>query len=160
MICIIALIVCGILGIFSLKYRIIAKEAFDCVFKRLTFRKCTTGLDKRLKAQITGKLMSRSPKLGESLYQNFEIISWFFTILLVVSIAWSGYSMYNFILYGNCNGKDSTEFCIFNGLEGRAVTIETATSCGCLNVQECILTGYCREESNCQCKEGVCISKE
>lgn len=116
MICIIALIVFSILGIFSAKYRIIAKEAFDCVFRRVTFRKCTSGLDKRLKAQITGNLMRKSPKIGTFTYKYFEWISWFFTILMIWSIIQSGFAVYNFAAYGNCNGKGSDEFCIFDPL--------------------------------------------
>src|SRR3990167_5657795 len=73
MICILALIVFGILGIFSVKYRIIAKEAFDCVFRRITFRKCTSGLDIRLKAQITGNLMKKAPNIATKVYKNFKI---------------------------------------------------------------------------------------
>ncbi len=119
MICIIALVVFSILGVFSAKYRIIAKEAFDCVFKRITFRKCTTGLDTRLKGQITGKLMKKAPRVGAWTFKNFELISWFFTILMIVSIAYSGYSVYNFVAYGNCNGKNSDEFCIFDPLGNR-----------------------------------------
>lgn len=116
MICLIALIVFGILGIFSVKYRIIAKEALDCVFRRVTLRKCTTGLDKRLKAQITGNLMRRAPRFGAWTYKNFEFISWFFTILLIASLVQSGISVYNYAAYGNCNGKGSDEFCIFDPL--------------------------------------------
>ncbi|HLD10795.1 MAG TPA: hypothetical protein VJB89_01825 [Candidatus Nanoarchaeia archaeon] len=159
MICILALIVFGILGIFSVKYRIIAKEAFDCVFRRITFRKCTSGLDIRLKAQITGNLMKKAPNIATKVYKNFEIISWFFTIILIVSLIWSGIGLYNFVLYGNCNGEDSTEFCIFNGLEGRKEIIEQTKSCGCINTDECILTGFCKDKKFCECKEGICVSK-
>lgn len=120
MICLIAMVVFGLLGIFSIKYRVIAKEAFDCVFKRITLRKCTTGLDKRLKSQITGKLMKKSPKTGKFIYKHFEIISWFFTILLIASLIQSGVSGYNFVKYGNCNGKQSDEFCIFDPLGARS----------------------------------------
>ncbi len=116
MICVIALVVFGFLGVFSAKYRIIAREAFDCVFRRITFRKCTTGLDTRLKAQITGKLMSRHPSFGRALYRNFEVVSWFFTILLLVSLFFSARSVYNFAVYGNCNGPNNDEFCIFDPL--------------------------------------------
>lgn len=116
MICIIALVVFSILGIFSAKYRIIAKEAFDCVFRRVTFRKCTSGLDKRLKAQITGNLMRRAPRVGKFSYKYFEWISWFFTILMIWSIVQSGVAVYNYVEYGNCNGKGSDEFCIFDPL--------------------------------------------
>lgn len=116
MICIIALIVFGVLGIFSASYRIIAKEAFECVFRRLTLRKCETGLDKRLKAQITGRLMKRLPRTGRQIYKYFEVISWIFLILLLVSIFFSAQGAYLFVKYGNCNGEDSNKFCIFDPL--------------------------------------------
>jgi protein-disulfide isomerase len=114
MICIIALVVCGILGVFSAKYRTIAKEAFDCVFKRITLRKCTTGMDKRMKSQITGKFMRKHPGLGKALYKHFESISWIFTIVLILSISYSAYSIGNFFVYGNCNGPIPDAFCIFD----------------------------------------------
>jgi len=117
MICFIALIVFGILGIFSATHRKIAKEAFDCVFRRVTLRKCTTGLDIKLKSQITGKFLENNPKLGTFLYRRFEIISWLFTILLVVSLIWSGVSAYNYYEYGNCNGpsvEDQEGLCLFD----------------------------------------------
>ncbi|UCD07389.1 MAG: thioredoxin domain-containing protein [Candidatus Aenigmatarchaeota archaeon] len=128
MICIIALVVFGILGIFSAKYRTIAKEAFDCVFRRLTLRKCTTGLDKRLKSQITGKFMRKRPKLGKFLYRHFEAISWAFTIVLIVSLGYSIYSVGNLFIYGNCNGPIPDAFCVFDpfisGGHGGECTIE------------------------------------
>ncbi|MAE13522.1 hypothetical protein CMO92_03075 [Candidatus Woesearchaeota archaeon] len=115
MICLLALIVFGILGIFSASHRVIAKEALDCVFRRLTLRKCTTGLDKRLKSQISGSLMRKHPRTGRFLYGHFEIISWLFTILLVWSLIQSGFSVYNYATYGNCNGKTNGEdFCVFD----------------------------------------------
>ena len=114
MICIIALVVFGILGIFSVSYRRIAKEALDCVFKRVTLRKCTTGLDARLKSLITGRMMRKSPKLARFTFRHFEVISWFFTTLLFVSLAYSAYSIYNFAMYGNCNGPQSTGFCVLD----------------------------------------------
>jgi len=116
MIYIIALIVFGVLGIFSASHRIIAKEAFDCVFRRLTLRRCDSGLDKRLKAQITGKLMKGWPRLGRQIYKHFEIISWIFLIMLLVSIFFTAQAGYFFIKYGNCNGEDSNKFCIFDPL--------------------------------------------
>jgi len=117
MICFIALIVFGILGIFSATHRKIAIEAFDCVFKRITLRKCTTGLDVRLKSKIAGKLLQKSPKLGKLIYQKFEIFSWLFTVLLILSIVWTGISGYNYYVYGNCNGpsvEDQSGLCLFD----------------------------------------------
>jgi len=114
MICVIALVVFGILGIFSARYRAIAKEALDCVFRRVTFRKCTSGLDERLKSQITGRLMRRTPRIAGFVYRRFEIISWLLLALMIWSMVVSGISGYNFIRYGNCNGPGSTGFCIFD----------------------------------------------
>lgn len=117
MICFIALIVFGILGIFSASHRQIAKEAFDCVFRRITLRKCTTGLDVKLKSGITSKFLNKSPKLGHLIYKYFEILSWLFTILLIGSLVWSGYSGYNYYQYGNCNGPSAEEqqsLCLFD----------------------------------------------
>jgi protein-disulfide isomerase len=130
MICLIALVVFGILGIFSAKYRTIAKEAFDCVFKRLTLRKCTTGLDKRLKAQITGKVMRKHPRLGGAVYKHFEAISWVFTVAMVLSLGYSVYSVYNLYAFGNCNGPIPDAFCVFDPLihggQGAECTVEGA----------------------------------
>ena len=59
MACLIALIIFGIMGIFSASHRALAKEAFICVFKRVTFRPCDTGFKEKIKLrfyheQITG----------------------------------------------------------------------------------------------------------
>ena len=116
MICIIALIVFAILAVFSARYRPLAAEAFDCVFRRITFRKCKSNLDKRLKSQITGKLMKRSKKAGRFVYKYFEVFSWIFLLLLLFSLVQVGISGYNYAVYGNCNGPDSDGFCIFDPL--------------------------------------------
>jgi hypothetical protein len=116
MICLIALAVFAILGIFSVSYRKLSAEAFDCVFRKLTLRKCESGLDMRLKAQITGSVLKRSPKTGIFVFRNFELISWIFTILLIASAAYTAYAGYNYYIYGNCNGPNSDGFCIFDPL--------------------------------------------
>jgi protein-disulfide isomerase len=115
MICFIALIVFGILGVFSVTYRKVAWEAFDCVFRKTTFRKCRSNLDERLKSQIIGRLMRKNAKTARVVFKNFEIISFIFTILLIVSMVYSAYASYNFVRYGNCNGPGE-EFCIFDAV--------------------------------------------
>jgi len=116
MICVIALIVFGILGIFSATHRAVAKEAFDCVFRKITFRKCETRLDVRLKSQITGKIIKLSPKSAKFIYKHFEVISWIFLILFIVSFVNVAIGGYNYYLYGNCNGPQEEGFCIFDPL--------------------------------------------
>jgi protein-disulfide isomerase len=131
MICLIALVVFGILGLFSARYRTVAREAFDCVFRRITLRKCTTGLDKRLKSQITGKLMKKHPGFAKGVYRHFEMISWAFTVVLIASLSYSVYSVANLAVFGNCYGPEPTGFCIFDpfisgGQEGEC-TVEGAS---------------------------------
>jgi protein-disulfide isomerase len=130
MICIIAMIVFGILGIFSASYRVIAKEAFNCVFKKLTFRKCDTGLDTRLKSEITGRLLRFNHRLGKTVYKYFEIFSWIFLILIVVTLFFFGRGIAFYAMYGNCNGPNSNQFCIFDPLgTNKPADVTTGSTC-------------------------------
>lgn len=142
------MIVFGILGIFSVKYRTIAKESFECVFKRITLRPCTTGLDERLKGQITGKLMKKSPKVAAFTYKHFEVFSWFFLILLIGSLIYSGISAYNLIVYENCHGPGSDEVCVFN-----PETYANEGNCECTSDTDCTCP-----EGTCTCLDGQCVS--
>jgi len=163
MICIIALVVLSITGIFSASHRRLAKEAFDCVFKKVTLRKCDTGFDDKIKAKIVGKTMGKNPKLAGFIFRRFQILSWILTILLLVSLIFTVHGAYNFIRYGNCNGAHSDELCIFNPLGG-----DDDVNCGS---QHCEDHGCdcgdaeinCNEDNNyaacngsCDCYEEVC----
>jgi len=125
MICVIALIVFGVLGIFSVKYRKVAAEAFDCVFRRITLRECQSGLDRRLKNKVVGLVSRKNVKLAQIVVKNFEIFSWFFLILLLGSIFFSARGIYFYAVYGNCNGDDSDLFCIFDALNPEHASICT-----------------------------------
>ena len=71
MICILAMVVFGIMGIFSASHRKLAKEAFDCVFRMITFRPCNSTFDQRMKGKIVGKLINKSPRMsGFSLFRD------------------------------------------------------------------------------------------
>jgi len=113
MICILALIVFSILGIFSVSYRRLAYEAFDCVFRRLTLRKCESALDVRLKSQIVGKLLKLNHSFALIVYNYFEVFSWTLVILTLISGYYTGLAGYNYAMYGNCNGPEGG-FCIFD----------------------------------------------
>jgi len=114
MICIIALAVFSILAIFSVSYRPLAKESFDCVFRRITLRKCTTGLDTRLKSTIVGRIMKTSPKTAKITYKYFEVFSWLLVLLMIGSLFYSAYGLYNYAAHGNCNGEQATTFCVYD----------------------------------------------
>ncbi len=93
--CFIALIVFAIMGIFSATHRALAKEAFDCVFKKLTLTPCQTGLDTRLKAKLVSRTFDFSPGLAKLLNVHFELFSWLFFVLTIVSLAYSIWGFYN-----------------------------------------------------------------
>ncbi len=113
-VCIIALVVFGILGIFSASHRQMAKEAFDCVFRKMTLRPCNTNLDQRLKVIVSMKVMKRHEGAGKFVHRNFEAISFAFTLLMIGSIVFSAIGVYNYWAFGNCNGKGSHELCVFS----------------------------------------------
>jgi protein-disulfide isomerase len=137
MICILAMIVFGILGIFSASYRIIAKEAFHCVFKKVTFRKCDTGLDTRLKSEITGRLLRFNHRLGKIVYRYFEVFSWIFLILTVATLFFFGRGIYFYAMYGNCNGPNSDQFCIFDPLgTNKPSNITSGSTCSIPGIVE------------------------
>ena len=114
MFCLLALIIFSILGIFSASHRQLAKEAFDCIFRRVTLRPCNTGFDKKIKGRIVGKLLNRSEFVAKLLNKHFEIVSWVFFILLLSSSLWVLKGGYNFYMYGSCNGLNASGFCVFD----------------------------------------------
>jgi len=116
MICLIALIVFSILGLFSVSYRKLAIKAVECVFRRVTLRPCQSGMDRQLKNQLIGLASRKNISLARLLAKYFEVISWIFTALLIVSLALSVRGIYFYIMYGNCNGQNSDEFCVFDAL--------------------------------------------
>ncbi len=119
-ICVVAMFVFAVLGVFSAKYRAYTKESFACVFNRITLRPCDTGFDQRMKTKVVTKTFKASPKLGKIVYKHFERISWMFTILLVVSLVYASLGVYNIAVYGTCT-PDSP---------GECVLTDTA-ACGC-----------------------------
>ncbi len=118
--CIVAVVIFSVIGIFSAKYRTYAKEAFRCVSRMITFRPCDAQFDQKMKAKITARLMKRSEKLGRFVYRRFELISLSFLVLMFASLFFTGLGIYNLAVYGNCNGPESTDICIFNP-EGTSV---------------------------------------
>lgn len=111
MFCILSFVVLAIIGIFNASYRDLAKEAYQCAFRRITFRACNTSFKDKMKAKLTGKLLARSPRAAKLLQKHFEVFSWILVILTLVSTFWAAKGVYNFYLYGSCNGLNSSGFC-------------------------------------------------
>lgn len=112
--CWIALPVFAVLGVFSAKYRKLAKDSLECIFNTIRLKKCSSGLDDRIRSDIAGAVMKYSPRTAGFFYNNYAVISW----LLVVAFIWSfiagAIGVYNYAQYGNCNGPEETGFCLLN----------------------------------------------
>jgi len=117
--CIIALPVFAILSIFSAKYRVFARRAFDCVLRKMTLRPCETGLDEEIKAKSIAWLMGISPAAAGTVNRHFQAVSFAFTVLFFASLFFTAQGLYNFMIYGNCNGPEGG-FCIYAGLQNPA----------------------------------------
>lgn len=114
MFCIVAFIVLSILGIFSATNRRLAREALDCVLRRVTFRPCNTGFDEKVKAKILGKAIMRSEKLAAFINKRFEILAWIFFVIFLAASVMGVRGLYLFYTTGSCNGVNSEAFCVFD----------------------------------------------
>ena len=110
-VCIVALVAFSILGIFSARYRGLAKEAFQCVFRMVTLRPCVSKLDQRIRSKLTARLMGRAPGLARVIYTHFSVISWAFTIAFFASMLYSVYGIYNLVVFGSCQPGSA---CVIN----------------------------------------------
>ncbi len=102
MICLIALITFAALALFSVRYRPLAREAFECVTRRMMFRPCETRFDQRMKAKIVAKVLSKSPGAARFVNKNFEALSWAFTLLFFATLVYTIYAAYNLFVFGTC----------------------------------------------------------
>ncbi len=123
--CIIALPILAVLSLFSVKYRKLAKDSLECVFRAATFSKCESGLDERIKAGITGRMLRFSPAIAGFVYRNYKLLSVGMLVLFLSSFVFSGIGIYNYYEYGNCNGPEDTGFCVLDP-SGSGVSQETS----------------------------------
>ncbi|VVC03094.1 Thioredoxin [Candidatus Burarchaeum australiense] len=126
LICIIALAVFAVMGIFSAKYRAYAKEAFHCFVNTVRLRKCDTGLDQKIKAEIVSKILPVSAPAAKAVNTHFELITTIFVLISLASTVYSGISVYNFVAYGNCNGP-AGGFCVLKDIADGSIIGKTAT---------------------------------
>ncbi len=152
MICVTALIVFGVLGIFSATHRETAKEALDCVLRKATFRKCRSDLDKRLRGVVVGKFM-KSPKISKFVHKHFSLLSLLFLLALVTSLVFSGIGVYNLVRYGSCEPHSTT--CVFNPGELTCGSQHCADN-GCDCEEGCEPPEFEGCEGSCDCEEQVC----
>jgi protein-disulfide isomerase len=140
--CLVALIVFGIMGIFSATQRALAKEAFGCVFRRITFRPCNTSFAEKVKGKLLAKVLKRSTFLAKVLNKYYEVFSWIFFILMVGSTIWVIRGGFNFYVYGSCNGLNQSGFCAFDpsGSNNKVTAVGDSTACGITPKTEATVT--------------------
>jgi hypothetical protein len=127
--CIVALVVLSIMGIFSATNRALAKEALDCVLRRVTLRPCTTGFDEKIKAKVLGSVITRSEVAARVINKNFELISWIFFLVFLASGIFSLRGVYLFYTTGSCNGLNATAFCVFDPTGQNNQVSSVSSSC-------------------------------
>ena len=152
--CWIALPIFAILSIFSLRYRKLTVDALDCLFRNITLRKCSSGLDDKIRGDVTGTFLKFSPSLAKVFYKNYKIISWIMFISLLLSFYFGVAGVHNYLKYGNCNGPNSNEYCIFNSIENLTVTLASQYSINKTEIEKCINSSkHTGEECINHCEE-------
>ena len=136
--CLVFLVIFVILGLFSAKYRKLAKEAFACVGKNLIFKPCTSGLDQRFKTKVTASIMSRSKLVAKLFYKYFMVLSWAFTIAFFVSLYFTAVALYNYARFGSCEPGLPAKSCPIN----QAVSLLTCTYAQYVYLAVIIIVGF------------------
>lgn len=119
-ICIVALVAFGILGIFSATHRKLFFEALHCLKRNITLRPCETGFDRRMKYSIASRFRNY-PRAYSFIYRRFNIFSWLLVITLVASFALTARGGYYLVTEKTCS-PDNPENCPVAGLAGYNAT--------------------------------------
>ncbi len=110
-----------------------------------------------MRIQIVGKLMSRSTRAARLVNTRFELISWFFTILMIVSFAYSAQTAYNLAVFGSCDPHGGV--CILTGADGISCGSQHCADEGCScggKEENCTAeNNFTACEGNCSCNKAV-----
>lgn len=123
MFCIAAFIVFTILSIFSATYRPLAKAAWHCTWKRLSFQPCDISFGDEMRGRLLSKLIFRMPRLAKFLDRWLNWISFVFVALSIWSLVYVANAGLNYWVYGTCNPRN-VESC---SLSGEACGVNQAT---------------------------------
>jgi len=108
MFCIAAFIVLAVISIFSARYRKLAKKAWGCTIRRVTFRPCDTSFKDETKNKLLSHVAKRTPKLVKSADVGIEIASFAFVVLTIWSLIVVLESGLNLFVWGTCNPADAS----------------------------------------------------
>lgn len=114
MFCIAAFIVFAILGIFSASYRTLAKKAWGCVLRKITFKPCDINLQEELKSRLVGRFILTRPRLARFFDRFAGALAWTFVVLSIWSLLAVFNSSLNLFVYDTCN-PNNPESCSLGG---------------------------------------------
>jgi hypothetical protein len=114
MFCIATFIVFGILAIFSASFRPLAKSAWHCVIRRITFRPCDISFGDEMKGKLIGRFIFTRPKLAQFLSRWIDWLSFLFVALSIWSLIYVLNAGLNLWVYDTCNPA-SAESCSLSG---------------------------------------------
>jgi hypothetical protein len=114
MFCIAAFVVLFFCGIFSASNRQLARKAWHCVLRRITFRPCDINFSEEMKGKLLGKIILVHPRLARFLDRWIDAFAWLFAILSVWSLASVALSGLNLWIYDTCS-PGNPEGCSLSG---------------------------------------------
>jgi len=121
--CIASFIILGILSIFSARYRRLAGEAWKCVARKTTLRKCDTNFKEDLKNRLLSGVSVSHPKLARFFERWIEVLAFAFVVLSIWSLLTVIHSGINLYVYDTCNPAHpescslSTEACSIDSVQ-------------------------------------------
>lgn len=121
MFCIAAFIVLAVCGIFSAAWRPMARKAWHCVARRLTFRPCDINFSEEVKGKLLGRIILDHPTLARFLDRWIDVFAWVFVGLSVWSLVAVSLAGLNLFIYDTCNPQHP-ENC---SLSGEACSVAT-----------------------------------
>jgi hypothetical protein len=108
MFCIAAFIVLAIISIFSASHRKLAKKAWNCTFRRITFRPCDTSFKEEAKSKLLSHVANKNPKFVKAADAGIEIASFILVILTVWSLLTALNAGLNLFVWGTCNPSQAS----------------------------------------------------
>jgi len=106
------------MSVFSVRYRPLAKEAFRCVFLKMTLRPCESGLDQKIKMSVVSKIFDHHAGAAQFVNRHFELLSWIFVALTFASFIVMAQGAWNLYQYGTCDPVHP-EQCLVSGMLGK-----------------------------------------
>jgi len=108
MFCIAAFIVLAIISIFSASQRKLAKKAWSCTMRRVTFRPCDSSFKEETKNKILSHVANKTPHLVKAADIGIEVASFALVILTIWSLLAVVQSGLDLFVWGTCTPANAS----------------------------------------------------